>query len=375
MCNFFNKEKNEEKDRLGMRKHVKLVLCGLAVAVLAAGCSKKDDTAKETTVATESDSSASTEEIKDKGEVKKLGQYKGVEVTRESTEVTDEEVDQRIQSILDANPEYVEITDRPAQNGDTVDIDYVGMKDGVAFDGGTAQGYKLELGSGTFIDGFEDGLVGASVGQELSLNLTFPEDYGNTDLAGQAVVFDVTVNGIEEKKDAVLDDNFVQRVSDLKTVDEFRADTLADLKDQKEQEADQQVEEDAFMAALNDSEFDLNEAAVDQQYNNQLNYYESMMQAYGMTLENYASLYGMTEDDFKTELRNAAENAIKQQLMAEAIAEKEGLEVEDADREALANQYGMDVETLKQSYGEEAVDQTAMMYKVIDFIKDNAVVK
>ena len=359
-----------------MRKHVKLVLCGLAVAMLAAGCSKKDDTAKETT-ATESDSSASTEteaEITDKGEVTKLGNYKGVEVLRESTEVTDEEVDQKIQSILDANPEYVEITDRPAQNGDTVDIDYVGMKDGVAFDGGTAQGYKLELGSGTFIDGFEDGLVGASVGQELSLNLTFPEDYGNSDLAGQAVVFDVTVNAIEEKKDAVLDD-FVQRVSDFKTVDEFRADNLAELQDQKEQAADQQVEEDAFMAALNDCEFDLNEAAVDQQYNNQLNYYESMMQAYGMTLESYASLYGMTEDDFKTQLRTSAENAIKQQLMAEAIAEKEGLQVEDADKEAVANQYGMDVATLEQSYGEEAVNQTAMMYKVIDFIKDNAFVK
>lgn len=360
-----------------MRKHVKLVLCGLAVAMLAAGCSKKDDTAKETT-ATESDSSASTEteaEITDKGEVTKLGNYKGVEVKRESTEVTDEEVDQKIQSILDANPEYVEITDRPAQNGDTVDIDYVGMKDGVAFDGGTAQGYKLELGSGTFIDGFEDGLVGASVGQELSLNLTFPENYGNSDLAGQAVVFDVTVNAIEEKKDAVLDDNFVQRVSDFKTVDEFRADNLAELQEKKGQEADQQVEEDAFMAALNDCEFDLNEAAVDQQYNNQLNYYESMMQAYGMTLESYASLYGMTEDDFKAQLRTSAENAIKQQLMAEAIAEKEGLQVEDADKEAVANQYGMDVATLEQSYGEEAVNQTAMMYKVIDFIKDNAVVK
>lgn len=249
------------------------------------------------------------------------------------------------------------------------------MKDGVAFDGGTAQGYKLELGSGTFIDGFEDGLVGASVGQELSLNLTFPENYGNSDLAGQAVVFDVTVNAIEEKKDAVLDDNFVQRVSDFKTVDEFRADNLAELQEQKEQEADQQVEEDAFMAALNDCEFDLNEAAVDQQYNNQLNYYESMMQAYGMTLESYASLYGMTEDDFKAQLRTSAENAIKQQLMAEAIAEKEGLQVEDADKEAVANQYGMDVATLEQSYGEEAVNQTAMMYKVIDFIKDNAVVK
>ena len=176
-----------------MKKHVRLTLCCAAAVMLAAGCGKKSDTAEETTTA----ASETQAEITDKGEVTKLGEYKGMEVTKEDTTVTDDEVVTRIQNILAANPEIIEITDRPAQEGDTVNIDYVGMKDGVAFDGGTAEGYDLELGSGVFIDGFEDGLIGANTGEERSLNLTFPENYGNADLAGQAVVFDVTVNKIE----------------------------------------------------------------------------------------------------------------------------------------------------------------------------------
>ncbi len=353
-----------------MRKYVKLTLCGLAAMMLVAGCSKKADT--ETTPAETTEESKAAVE---KGKVTKLGTYKGVEVTKESTEVTDEELDARIKSILDANPEYIEVKDRAAQNGDIVDIDYVGMKDGVAFDGGTAEGYKLELGSGSFIDGFEDGLVGAKTGDGLSLILTLPDPYQNPDLAGQAVVFDVTVNGIEEKKEAVLDDNFVQRISDMSTADEFKADTLADMEAEKEEKANQKIENDAFTAAINNSEYDLNQEAVDEQYNNQLDYYTSMVQAYGMTLESYVSMFGMTEDQFKEELKTSAELAIKQQLLTAAIAEAEGLKVEDADRQPLADQYGMDIATLQDTYGAEAVDETAMLYKVIDLIKENAVVK
>lgn len=353
-----------------MKKYVKLTLCGLAAVMLVAGCAKKTEEPETTTAAEET-----TEAVVDKGVVAKLGTYKGVEVTKMSTEVTDEELDARIQSILDANPEYIAITDRPAQNGDVVDIDYVGMKDGVAFEGGTAQGYKLELGSKSFIDGFEDGLVGATTGQELSLNLTFPENYNNADLAGQAVVFDVTVNGIEEVKDAVLDNNFVQRMSDFNTVDEWKADTLADMEAEKEAQADQQLENDALQAALENSEFELNEEAVEAQYNNQLDYYNSMMQMYGMNLADYVSMYGMTEDQFKEELRITSEMAIKQQLLIPAIAEKEGLQVEDADREALAALYNTTVEDLKTRAGEEAVEESALMFKVVGFIKDNAVIK
>lgn len=353
-----------------MKKNVRLILCCAAVVMLAAGCGKKSDTTETTTAAETTEA-----EITDKGEVTKLGQYKGIEVTKEDTTVTDAELDQRIASILQANPEITEITDRPAQNGDTVNIDYVGMKDGVAFDGGTAEGYDLELGSDAFIDGFEDGLIGANVGEERSLNLTFPEDYGNADLAGQAVVFDVTVNKIEEKKNAILDDAFVQRVSDFSTVDEFKADTMAALQEEKEQSAAQQVEDDAFAAAVYNSEYSLNEAAVEQQYNNQLTYYENMFSSYGFTMESYAEMIGQTEDEFKETLHTAAENAIKQQLLIDAVAEKEGLTVEDADRESLAENYGTDLKTLQDTYGEDMVDQTALIYKVVEFIGSNAVVK
>lgn len=354
-----------------MKKHVRLTLCCAAAVMLAAGCGKKSDTAEETTTA----ASETQAEITDKGEVTKLGEYKGMEVTKEDTTVTDDEVETRIQNILAANPEIIEITDRPAQEGDTVNIDYVGMKDGVAFDGGTAEGYDLELGSGVFIDGFEDGLIGANTGEERSLNLTFPENYGNADLAGQAVVFDVTVNKIEEKKTAVLDDAFVQRVSDFSTVDEFRADTLATLQNEKEQSAEQQIQNDAFEAAMNNSEFNVNEAAVDQLYENQLSYYENMFSYYGFTMESYAQMNGQTEDKFKAQLREDSENGIKQQLLIDAIAEKEGLTVDDTDRENLAEQYGTDLKTLQDSYGEDGLDERAMIYKVVNFIADNAVVK
>ena len=353
-----------------MKKNVRLILCCAAVVMLAAGCGKKSDTTETTTAAETTEA-----EITDKGEVTKLGQYKGIEVTKEDTTVTDAELDQRIASILQANPEITEITDRPAAEGDTVNIDYVGKKDGVAFDGGTAEGYDLELGSDAFIDGFEDGLIGANVGEERSLNLTFPEDYGNADLAGQAVVFDVTVNKIEEKKNAILDDAFVQRVSDFSTVDEFKADTMAALQEEKEQSAAQQVEDDAFAAAVDNSEYSLNEAAVEQQYNNQLTYYENMFSSYGFTMESYAEMIGQTEDEFKETLHTAAENAIKQQLLIDAVAEKEGLTVEDADRESLAENYGTDLKTLQDTYGEDMVDQTALIYKVVEFIGSNAVVK
>lgn len=364
-----------------MRRLVKPLLCGMMVMALVAGCSKKQETKE--TAATESPAETSEagsaeggpEADVDLGEVTSLGEYKGLEVTRLSTDVTDEELDARIQSILDANPEYVAITDRAAKNGDIVDIDYVGLKDGVAFDGGTAQGYKLELGSHSFIDGFEEGLVGAKTGEERSLNLTFPKQYHSEELAGQAVVFEVTVNGIEEKKDAVLDDNFVQRMSDFGTVDEFKEDTLADMQKEKEEQADRQLEDDIFLAAVENSEFALNQEAVDNQYNNQLSYYESMVGMYGMDLASYVSMFDMTEEEFKEDLRKSAETSIKQQLLVEAIAEKEGFQVEDADREIVAGQYGTDVKTLQDTYGEEAVDTTAMMYKTVNFLKENANVK
>lgn len=356
-----------------MRKYAKLTLCGLAAMMLIAGCSKKTDT-QETTTAAETAAAGETQEIVDKGTVTKLGEYKGLELTKQSVEVTDEEVETRIQSILAANPEYIEVTGRAAQNGDTVDIDFVGMKDGVAFEGGTSEGYKLELGSGSFIPGFEEGLVGAKTGDELSLNLTFPETYGQADLAGQDVVFDVTVNGIEEKREAVLDDNFVQRMSDFATVDEFRADSQADLEAEKETQAQNQLRQDALMAVLEASEFDLNQAAVDQEYEMQKSNLDYMAQMYGITSEDLMGAYGMTDATLKT----SSEDIVKERLLIAAIAEAEGLKVEDADRETTAQRYGMTIDQIKQNYGEDVmknIEEESLNSIVQQFILDNAVIK
>ena len=305
-----------------------------------------------------------------------LCNYDGMDVeVAGDFEVSEEDVISYINDMLVYYPNYTDTDKQVVEDGDCVNIDYEGKKDGVAFNGGTAQGHVLEIGSNSFIDGFEEGLIGAKVGDTLDLNLTFPEAYHNEELAGQDVVFDVTVNRIEEKREAVLDDNFVQRMSDFSTVDEFKADTLADMEAERESQADQQVEADALQKALDNSEFDVNQEAVDEQYNSQLNYYTSMVQMYGMNLADYVAMFGMTEDQFKEELKSSSETAIRQQLLIEAIAKKEGLTVEDADRDLVARQYGTDVENLKSTYGEEAVDQTAQMYKVIGFIRDNAVVK
>ncbi len=362
-----------------MKKLVKPLLCGMAVMMLASGCAKKqgdgETSLAESPTETSADSSSEAETEADLGEITVLGEYKGLEVTRMSTDVSDEELEERIQSILDANPEYVAVTDRAAKDGDILDIDYEGNKDGVAFDGGTAQGYKLELGSDTFIDGFEDGLIGAKAGEKRSLNLTFPEQYDSQELAGQAVVFDVTVNGIEEKRDAVLDLNFVQRMTDFNSVDEFRADTLADLELEKMEMAEQQLGNDVFIAATDNSQFRLNEKLVEEQYENQISYLTAMAQIYGMTIEDYAAMSDMTKEEMEKEIRNSVETSMKVQLLVKAIAEKENLQVEDADREEVARMNFTTVEELQEMYGETAVNNAAMSNKVEAFLKDNASIK
>ena len=304
-----------------------------------------------------------------------IADYKGITLDNTVQEVTDTDIDNRVAENLQNKSETVNDADAVIQNGDTATINFVGTKDGEAFEGGTANNYDLVIGSGTMIPGFEEGIVGMKKGETKDVTVTFPESYRSSDLAGQEVVFDVTVNSIEEKKEAVLDENFVQRMSDFTTVDEFKADTLADMEQEKETMAENQLEYDAFMAALDNSEFELNEEAVEQQYEAQMDYYTSMVQMYGMTMDDYVAAFGMTMDDFQKELRTAAENALKQELLVDAVAEEEKLEVTDEDRQKVADQYGTDIQNMKDTYGEEALDRTALVYKVQALVKDNAVVK
>lgn len=354
-----------------MRNLQRWMVCGLAVVALMAGCSKKTKE-PEPTEATPSDASAEL----DLGSVTKLGTYIGVEVTKMSTEVTDEELEEEIKSILAANPERIAVTDRPAALGDIVNIDFVGLLDGEAFDGGTSEDYELTLGSNSFIEGFEEGLVGANTGDELSLNLTFPENYHSADLAGKAVVFDVTVNRIETEKEAVLDMNFVQRMSDFTTVDEFKADTLATLEADKETQAQQQIKDDAVAAAIAGSEIAVNEETLEQLCSNEIEYYKTMYpQSYGIEFSDYLSMVGQTEDQFREELKSSLRQSVEWELLVDAIAEKEEITVGTAELESLAAQYGATVEELNAQYGEDAVTGAAKKDQVYTLIVDNAVVR
>lgn len=266
-----------------MKKIFKVCMCGLVAAALISGCGKKP-AAKPAETETEATESAAQETLAvedltgmDNGTVT-LGEYKGIEVTKDPVEVTDDEVDQAVQSDLSAQAKDAEV-DRAIQNGDVVNIDYVGTKDGVAFDGGTAQGYDLNIGSGQFIEGFEEGLVGAKKGDKVSLNLTFPEAYQNADLAGKAVVFDVTVNSVKEKQVPELNDAFVQENTSFKTVDEYKDDKMQTLLKDKNDQAEQKVKSDIYTAILNASKVEPKQEAIDANFNNMAQAYKDAAEA------------------------------------------------------------------------------------------------
>jgi trigger factor len=352
-----------------MRRIAKFSLCVMAAALLAAGCGKKES--GET--ASSEETTAQVQEETPKGTVT-LGEYKGLEITNISTEVSDEQVDAQIEFVLSTNPEMIEITDRSAQEGDVVNIDFVGMKDGEAFEGGTAEGYDLELGSGSFIDGFEDGLIGAEIGDELSLNLTFPENYGNAELAGQPVVFDVTVNKIQEKKDAELTDEFVKKISDTsKTVEEYRSEIRKNLEDSAKQNAEIQMQNEAIEQVLASSTFEGLDEEVDGEFQIQMAEMTQALEQSNMTLADYVTMYGTDEDSFKEYMRSDIKARIQVSLLAEAIVKEENLVIDDDARMKVAKAYGLDSPAdLVEAYGQEAVDEAARNVAVMDFLLQNA---
>ena len=359
-----------------MRKFLKVGLCGAAALMMfATGCSgqksAKDASQAESTA--EGETPAETEEYVAEGSIT-LGEYKGIPVTVTEPTVTDEEVDAQIQQLLNSSAEYLEV-DREAQLGDQVNIDYKGMKDGVAFDGGTAEGYDLVLGSNSFIDGFESGLVGAKKGEEVTLNLTFPDPYqNNPDLAGQAVVFEVKVNNVKEKTVPELTDDFVAKVSpEDGTVEKLRENMKAFILEQKQYQIDNQRYTDILNAVIDKSEIVCATDDVDKNYETQVQYYTNQASMYGLDLATYASLMGMDEEGLKSELRNVARDMTKQEMLLKEIASRENITVTDEDREALAERYGYDsLESFLETADKEIVDDTALMQKTLDFLVENA---
>ena len=336
-----------------MRKLKLFCLCGLTAAVLMTGCAGSTDSNVNLGSAT-------------------VSEYRGVKINVAAPEVTDDEVDQKIQTNLNQNPNEVEV-DRAAAEGDIVNIDYKGTKDGEAFDGGTAEGQDLTLGSGSMIDGFEDGLIGTKKGETKTLDLTFPEDYREESLAGQAVQFEVTVNSVKEKQDAVLDDAFVQRTSDYQTVDEYKAGIRADLLAQKQKTVDQEMEQDVLQDVIDNSEFKFSRNGLSVRYNQMLKQYTNQAKMYGMTLSQMAQANGMDEAGFKEYIYSSVKEAAKQEIVVKDIAAKEGLDnITDEDTEAFAQANGMTKDTLVSLYGEDTVKEQVLQDKVLRFLASNA---
>ena len=270
----------------------------------------------------------------------KLGDYKGLGIEKEVAEVTDDDVNADIERARDRASRYVEITDRPAKLDDQVNIDYAGFLGDEQFDGGTAQGHDLVLGSGSFIPGFEDQLVGAEVGAELDVNVTFPEQYHAENLAGKPVVFKVKVNSIREKETPALDEDFVKEVSETaNTVDEYKAEIRAKLEKQAADNADAAFENAVIEKVTENAEIDIPEAMIEDQIDSMLRDMEMRMMYQGMKLDDYFKYTGQTREQVREAYKPTAEERVRTQLVIEAVMKAEDIKATDEEVDAEIAKY------------------------------------
>ena len=356
-----------------MRKSKKLLLIAMASLTLASitACSNRGG-AKTTNEATASDV-VELKKPKSYGKVK-LGKYKGIDLSIDKVEVTDEEVDAQVNSILASNPNSQDITDRAVENGDIANIDYEGKKDGVAFDGGTAKGYDLHIGSGSFIPGFEDGVVGMKIGETKDIKLTFPEDYQSTELAGKEVVFTVKVNSIKVETPATLDDAWVEKYTNgkQKTVADFKESTRKEIEESKTMQVEFQAQNDAMKTIMDSSEFEPNNEAIEYEKNNQKNQLKKAAEENGMAFDALLSMYGMTEEQLDEQLDTYAKEAVNRRILIDTIAKEAKIKAKKEHYEYLAKQEGLELKDLESRYGKEVVDEAAKRYAVIKFVVDKA---
>ena len=307
-----------------------------------------------------------------------LGKYNGVTVTKIDTSVTDEEVDAEIETERNANARTVTITDRPIQEGDTAVIDFEGFVDGVAFEGGKGENHSLEIGSHSFIDTFEDQLVGKNSGEEVEVNVTFPEQYQAAELAGKPAVFKVKINEIRAKELPELNDEFVQDVSEFDTMAEYREDVKKKLVERKENAAKGTKEDEAIQKIIDKSKMEIPEAMIDMQAENMIEEFAQRISAQGMSFDQYMQFSGMTIDKMKEQVRPEALQRIQSSLVLEQIAKEENLEATDEDVDAevtkMAEMYGMKAEDLKSYMGEsekESMKRDLAVKKAVEFIMAN----
>lgn len=311
-----------------------------------------------------------------------LGEYKGLEVDKVSTRVTQKEVDAKIQEEAEKNARTITVEDRAVQDGDEVVLDFEGFVDGVAFEGGKGENYPLTIGSGSFIPGFEEQLVGAEAEKEVEVKVTFPEDYHAEDLKGKEAVFKCTVHEIKAKELPEIDDEFAAEVSEFDTFEEYKADVKAKIKEQKAAEGKAKQEDQVVEQAVKNATYELPEAMVETQAEQMANDFAQRMQSQGLTMEQYFQFTGTTAEQMMEDLKPQAVKRIETRLVLEAIAKAENIEISDEklDEEIgkMAEAYKMEADKLKEFMGEnekKQMKEDMAVQEAITFLVDNAVEK
>lgn len=311
-----------------------------------------------------------------------LGEYKGLEIEKVSTRVTQKEVDAKIQEEAEKNARTITVTDRPVQDGDEVILEFEGFVDGVAFEGGKGENYPLTIGSGSFIPGFEEQLVGAEAEKEMEVKVTFPEDYHAEDLKGKEAVFKCTIHEIKAKELPEIDDEFAAEVSEFDTLEEYKADIKAKIKDQKASEGKRKQEDQAVDAVVKNAQYEIPQPMIETQVMQMADDFAQRIQSQGISLEQYFQFTGMTADKMMDELRPQAIKRIETRLVLEAIAKAENIEISDEklDEELakMAESYKMEVDKLKEFMDEnekKQMKEDMAVQEAITFLIENAVEK
>ena len=307
-----------------------------------------------------------------------ISAYTGLEVSKEAIEVTEEDIMKDIDATRERNSRMLSVEDRAAQEGDQAVIDFEGFLDGVAFEGGKGEKFPLGLGSGSFIPGFEEQIVGKNIGDEFDINVTFPEDYGAENLAGKEVVFKIKLHELKVKELPELDDEFVKDVSEFNTVDEYKADIKAKITERREKSAESKVENDLLDALIANTECEIPDCMIQQEIDGYIRDYEYRLQSQGGNLEMYFQYTGMTMEKLRENFKSDAERQVKIRLALAKIAKTEKLKALKKDIEAeykkIATGYNVDIETVKASIPESGISEDIVLRKAVDFVKENAVI-
>ena len=308
----------------------------------------------------------------------KLGAYKGLDIKKEEVNVTDEDVNAEISRLQDRFAELVVKEDGCVENGDTAVIDFEGFKDGVAFEGGKGEAYPLVIGSGSFIPGFEEQLVGMKSEETKEINVTFPEEYQAEELAGQEAVFKVTVHDIKAKVLPEANDELIKQaeIKDVETLDAYKEYARKNLQESKERAAQQKFENDVLTAVVEASEVEIPEVMIEEETDNLVREFEQRIQSQGFSLDQFKQVTGQNDEMIRGEMRNDAESRVKVRLVLEAVAVEEKLAIEDADVDAeverIGNMYSMPAEQVKQLISRDAIAYDLRIRKALELIEESA---